>query len=183
MKKFWKRVKASCNRAWRYYVKGEYHCDHCPFSWEERSYDDVDCGCYIFSDLQGSCRLIPPVRFLLGWGKRRKQQYWEAHMWDDAEQYYTEQDLRYSRFEEGFDSVFDGYKITLADENAPKPSSPEDEARMSEMLKDHCKEALFQMAEYVFSETEPSLKDLWEEAFAETGRRLRNKVVPYLPKR
>lgn len=53
-----------------WYIKGEYHCDNCPFCWggEYRpgcdDYDDV--GCYIFNDLKDSCRLLPPLRFILG---------------------------------------------------------------------------------------------------------------------
>lgn len=70
-----------------WYIKGEYHCDKCPFCWGGEylpGCDDYeDAGCYIFGDLRDSCRLIPPVRFLLGWGKRKKAEYRNNHEYDD----------------------------------------------------------------------------------------------------
>lgn len=66
-----------------YYIKGEYHCDKCPFCWGGEympgcdDYDDA--GCYIFGDLRDTCRLIPPIRFILGWGRRKRAEYFRAH--------------------------------------------------------------------------------------------------------
>lgn len=42
----------------RWYICGEYHCDHCPYSWEERGEEDADAGCYLFGELRETCRLI-----------------------------------------------------------------------------------------------------------------------------
>lgn len=43
----------------RWYICGEYHCDRCPYSWEERNYDgDGDAGCHLFGELRDTCRHI-----------------------------------------------------------------------------------------------------------------------------
>ena len=66
-----KRKKKS--KAIEWYIRGEYHCDKCPFCFGGEylpGCDDYeDAGCYIFGDLRDTCRLIPPIRFILGWGK------------------------------------------------------------------------------------------------------------------
>lgn len=75
---------------YRYYIRGDYHCDSCPFSWEERGLEDADAGCYIKGDLMDTCRLLPPLRFLIGWGKRKKAIYCREHEYDDFGEWYEE---------------------------------------------------------------------------------------------
>lgn len=81
---------------WRWYIKGEYHCEHCPYCWSDFNYDgDGNCGCYIRGDLYDTCRLVPPIRFLLGWARKKKASYWEEHQYDGIGEYYqqmTDQD-------------------------------------------------------------------------------------------
>lgn len=49
-----------------WYVKGDYHCDTCPYSWEERGFEDADAGCYLFGELRDTCRHIPnPISKLI----------------------------------------------------------------------------------------------------------------------
>lgn len=77
--------KKKIQRFWKWYVLGYYHCDHCPYSWNDAcpSREDCDCGCVIFGDIRDTCRLIPPFRFLFGWGKKKRFQYAQAHEYDD----------------------------------------------------------------------------------------------------
>lgn len=81
-------------KLFEYYVRGEYHCDTCPFSWDDScaGCEDCDCGCYIYGDLRDTCRLLPPFRFLLGWGRRKKARYYENHQYDDFEEWYLGQE-------------------------------------------------------------------------------------------
>lgn len=83
------------NTFWNYYIKGEYHCDTCPFCFGGDflpGCDDYeDAGCYIRKELHDSCRLIPPIRFLIGWLPRKRCRYYEAHKYDDAGDWYEEQ--------------------------------------------------------------------------------------------
>lgn len=71
------KFKKNLHDAYSFYCKGEYHCDQCPYSWEERNYfeDDGDAGCYIFGELRDTCRLLPPFRSVIGWFKKRRYLY------------------------------------------------------------------------------------------------------------
>lgn len=46
------------HKVYRYYIRGDYHCDVCPYSWEERGEEDADAGCYLFGELRDTCRYI-----------------------------------------------------------------------------------------------------------------------------
>lgn len=76
-------MKNKLSRFWRWYILGRYHCDNCPYSWEECGYEDADAGCYIYGELRDSCRLLPPFRFLIGWPRRKKCSYLRDHEYDD----------------------------------------------------------------------------------------------------
>lgn len=75
-------MKNKLSRFWRWYILGRYHCDNCPYSWEERGYEDSDAGCYIYGDIRDTCRLLPPFRFLIGWPRRKKCCYLRDHEYD-----------------------------------------------------------------------------------------------------
>ena len=93
-------------RFWNYYIKGEYHCDTCPFCWEERGYEDADAGCYIKGELQDTCRLIPPFRFLIGWGRRRKVRYIRNHEYDDYPEFIEKYDRELHETEKALQDCF-----------------------------------------------------------------------------
>lgn len=102
-----KKLIKKLGRAWKWYIKGYYHCDHCPYCWEEYSYEgDCDCGCYIRGELWDTCRLIPPIRFLVGWGRKKCAQYWEAHAWDGMADWYEKEEMKK-------DAYSDSIKILL----------------------------------------------------------------------
>lgn len=87
-----------CKRFWKYYIKGEYHCDTCPFCWGGEYMpgcdDYADCGCYIKGELRDTCRLLPPFRFLIGWGRRKKTLYYLAHEYDDVDKWICEEERK-----------------------------------------------------------------------------------------
>jgi hypothetical protein len=91
---WWLKLSALEFNWWGKYIKGDYHCDTCPFCWGGEYLDGCDdyddCGCYIKGELPHSCRLIPPIRFLIGWGKRKKSQYYENHRYDGVEDWYKQ---------------------------------------------------------------------------------------------
>lgn len=68
-------LKKRISDYWHWYILGEYHCDHCPYSWEERYDDDCDAGCCIKGDIQDTCRLIPPVRGIVGFFATKRYIY------------------------------------------------------------------------------------------------------------
>lgn len=91
LRKKWWAFKKKLPRWMRWYVLGDYHCDHCPMCWSDYSdyLGDGDCGCYIFGDIrEGACRLLPPFRTLIGWPRKKRAQYDYAHQYDDMGDYY-----------------------------------------------------------------------------------------------
>ena len=90
------------NKVIDWYIKGEYHCDKCQFCWGGEylpgcdDYDDA--GCYIFGDLRDTCRLIPPIRFILGLGKRKRAEYFQAHEYDDFPEWQEKCDAKKRQF-------------------------------------------------------------------------------------
>lgn len=114
-------MKKKKHKAINWYIKGEYHCDKCPFGWDDYSeyLGDGDCGCYIFGDLRETCRLIPPIRFILGWGKRKKMQYLEAHRYDcydDYPEWMEEQNKQRKEFNDAIkEHIFDHYAVYFKD--------------------------------------------------------------------
>ncbi len=112
--------KERIKRLWDLYIKGKYHCDTCPFCWGGEylpgcdEYDD--CGCYIFDDLRDSCRLPPPIRFLLGWGRRKKAEYHYNHQYDDIGEWYEKRIDQEAKFREAFKDYLEtmGYGVVYA---------------------------------------------------------------------
>lgn len=86
--------KSKFRRFWEWYVLGHYHCDRCPYSWNDAfpGCEDCDCGCVIFGDIRDTCRLLPPFRFLIGWGKKKRFQYAQVHEYDDMAAWYQSQE-------------------------------------------------------------------------------------------
>ena len=112
--KLTKRIK----QAFRWYIQGHYHCDQCPYSWEERNYmeGDADAGCYIKGDICDSCRLLPPFRFLLGWPRKKKALYCEAHAYDDMVLWYEHQQKCEHAMREAMEKVLQGYELCWRDD-------------------------------------------------------------------
>lgn len=90
-----KNIKNKVGQFYDWYIKGEYHCDHCPYSWEEWSYEgDGDCGCYIKGEIQETCRLMPPFKNIIGNIRKKKSDYSLNHSWDGFAEFCREQDQK-----------------------------------------------------------------------------------------
>lgn len=105
---------SKCKNFFRHYIKGEYHCDTCPFCWEERGIEDADAGCYIFGDLRDTCRLLPPFRFLIGWPKRKRAIYYADHEYDDFGDWYEEKLRKEDKLKELLEKYFPDDKVKSA---------------------------------------------------------------------
>lgn len=84
--------KEKAKHFWHWYIKGEDHCEYCPQAWEDSSYEGEcnACGCYARGECRSTCRLIPPVRSILGWKRRRYMEYWESRRYDGIGETYQE---------------------------------------------------------------------------------------------
>lgn len=162
-----------CKRFWKYYIKGEYHCDTCPFSWEERGLEDADAGCYIKGEIQDTCRLLPPFRFLLGWGRRKKALYYLNHQYDDMDEWYCEQ----CRKDQAVMEILEPYLGDLATIQNPEFMKP-GEKSPSPLIYDirHKLEDALIPVKYV------PLKIRWKELIKDTWNRFLMIFKPYFCK-
>lgn len=177
-------MKKKKSKAIDWYIKGEYHCDKCPFGWDDYSeyLGDGDCGCYIFGDLRETCRLIPPIRFILGWGKRKKMQYLEAHRYDDcgewAEEEYKRREAFYGAIKE---RIFDHYAVYFKDCDGKVYGDPIDAERFCNLdSSDH----LLLDCEHIFSPPKEfvPLRKRWANLIKDTWRGFIGIFKPYFCK-
>lgn len=75
-----------------WYIKGYYHCDHCPYSWEERGLEDGDAGCYIKGEICDTCRLIQPFKGIIGRMRKNRYEYWESKRYEGYGEWYEEEE-------------------------------------------------------------------------------------------
>lgn len=106
-------------RLWKWYVQGYYHCHRCPYAWNDAcpGCEDYDCGCVIFGDTRDTCRLLPPIRFLLGWGKKKRFQYTHAHEYDDLVIQYELKEKHEAAMTKAISNSLNQWKLTLYREN------------------------------------------------------------------
>ena len=110
-------MRNKLKRVLEWYILGKYHCDKCPYSWSEWSYDgDGDAGCYIFGDLRDSCRLLPPFRTLIGWPKRKHMEYFETHEYDGIAEWYEQEEKNRDKFNELVSEFLERYELCWKDE-------------------------------------------------------------------
>lgn len=82
-----------------WYIKGYYHCDQCPYSWEEREIEgDADAGCYIKGEICGTCRLIQPFKGMIGRMRKNRYEYWESKRYEGYGEWYDEEEKRQEAF-------------------------------------------------------------------------------------
>ena len=172
-----------------WYIKGKYHCDKCPFCWGGEylpGCDDYDdCGCYIFGDLRDSCRLIPPIRFILGWGKRKKMQYIKDHEYDDYGEWVEKRMKQESDFQKAFrEEIGEKYAICQKDRNGEphtvdaKPYFLEEDCYIDSVMR------LYFRADEILNppKSYETLRKKWSNLIKETWRKFIGIFKPYFCK-
>lgn len=119
-----------------WYIKGKYHCEYCPYSWEDRGEEDADCGCYIYGDIRDTCRLFPPFLHIIGLLRKRKYEFESDHQFDGIVDFYEQEENREQGFEQilkrnGIDKPYDYQLYSDIRDLFIKPKKP---------LKERCKE-------------------------------------------
>lgn len=169
-----------------YYIKGKYHCESCPFCWGGEYLlgcdDYADCGCYIKGDIRDTCRLLPPFRFILGWGKRKKAQYCQNHEYDDYLDWHMARIDRQDKLEQALRDYFRvmRYGIVHIDNDGriiPKGGEYVVETEYYDLyrLADDC-EDIFAPVKYV------PLKQRWKELLKDTWSKFSMIFKPYFCK-
>lgn len=186
MKKKCGSIRNWIKTRWDWYVKGYYHCDECPYSWSEMNYyeGDGDCGCYIHGEIWDTCRLIEPFRSMIGWPRKRINQYWEAHQYDGFDAYYEDVIQKELAFEEAIEILLkDRYVCWKNSEGNLVPLEKDqvvNEFRFSSFHEalDHYEEKAHPI------QLAPKLKNQWKELIKETWRIcVFNKIAPFLPQK
>ena len=176
---------SKCKRFWRYYIKGDYHCDTCPFCWGVEYLpgcdDYADAGCCIKGELRDTCRLLPPIRFLLGWGRRKKALYYRAHEHDGFAEFVEERERQNREVEKALHNYLNthGYSIVYASQGKAVFLNDDHET-----LKEYCEiyrltsdlQDIFAPVKYV------PLKSRWKELIKDTWNRFLMIFKPYFCK-
>lgn len=174
MRKTLRKIK----RAWAWYVKGEYHCDKCPYSWEEWCYEgDADAGCYIKGDICDTCRLLPPLRFLIGWPKKKQARYADNHAHDGIVEWYEENERRKNAMKCAALKMLAGREVCYMDYKG-------DFVPMSklEAVEHGLYEAVDEYEELCHPITHKTLRQEWKELLQKTWERFADKIRPYIEK-
>lgn len=170
---------------WKWYVRGYFHCDECPYSWEVRGCEDADAGCYIKGEIQDTCRLIPPFRWIVGWPKKRKCQYWESHAYDGCGEFYEENRRKEKEYAESIKILLKGIELYQRDpEGKLFPVCKGDLVGMFD-LGDH---QFYEAFSYYENHAHPikivPLKERWKELIKLTWKHLvYDHIAPFLPQK
>lgn len=181
LNRLWKWIETR----WKWYVLGYYHCDRCPYSWEERGYEDCDAGCYIKGDIQDSCRLIPPFRAIIGWPRKRAYLYHEAHAYDGIGEIYEENSRKQKIFAESVIILLDQIELWQRDSNGkPFPICKEELLEVYAMGGSHLFDAYIYYENHAHPVKFVPLKQRWKELIKLTWKHLvYDHIAPYLPQK
>lgn len=171
---------------WNWYVKGHYHCDHCPYCWEDWSCEgDCDCGCYIKGDLYDTCRLIPPFRTIVGWPKMRYAQYWEGHAYDGMADWYEENIHRQEVFAESVNILLRKTELCRRDsEGKLFPICKADLSEAYTFVNGEFFEAFTHYEDHAHPYKVIPLKQQWKDLIRLTWKqKVYEKIAPYLPRK
>lgn len=169
----WEKIK----RFYRWYIKGDYHCNKCPYCWCEMNYEgDGDAGCYIKGDLHDSCRLLPPFRHLLGWGRKKRYLYDESHQYDGIGEWYSEKQGQEIALQDSIHKHILPDEVELVRKNAKGETEVIDKYAWLEIhaYKVHC-----DYEEIAHPFCPQTLKSLWKAALSETWKKVKNIFAPY----
>lgn len=92
-------------------------CEHCPLSWEERGYDDVDAGCHCYDDFYGNKFVCFLPRFIKKIILKRKTRLM-GKQYKDIVEWYAEQERKTNALQKAinevvFEDCFDDVKRFL----------------------------------------------------------------------
>lgn len=186
--------RENIKRLWRWYIKGEDHCEHCPQAWEDCSYEGEcnDYGCYARGECRSTCRLIPPVRSIIGWKHRRYMEYWENRRYDGMGDVYQEMWDQRKILTEELKEALKSYKIcyqalndeSWVGENGQVEKLPALRPIDTDSFLDEWVPTIQMNYEDVAHPVvHKKLSQEWKELLKKTFGKLVEPVLPYLPRR
>ena len=160
-----------------WYFEGKYHCDQCPYSWEDCGYDDADVGCYIYGDLQDTCRLLPPFRAIIGGIRKKKDCYYQNHQYDGIDEWYQKQKPKQKKFDELFVSALAKKGLEVSYKGLTQSIPLKEIPNILETWR-----ILDEYEEFAHPVISKSVKEKWKDALMSTVRWFGNKIKPYFCK-
>lgn len=179
LRKWWRFEKKL--PAWiRWYILGNYHCDSCPMCWEDWSCGDCDCGCYIFGDIrEGGCRLLPPIRAIIGWPRKKRHQYAEYHAYDGMEAWFVQQQLQKDSFAKCIETILDGIRIQSKRLDGTWADVPIEEITSDFYgFSSHMYDAVKNYEDTIYPTPYVPLKTHWHQVLSKTKARLFQSSAP-----
>lgn len=161
-----------------WYVYGNYHCDHCSMCWQEYSYEgDGDCGCYIYGDdLRDTCRLLPPIRWLIGWPRKCQADYHAAHEYDGIEEWYCEKALQDDTMTELLLDTLHGLELCIRDNEGKLNPIPCKQEFINERVAHICYEYESKVHPYVHR----TIRDDWHSLKKRIWKHICEIPAPYI---
>ncbi len=165
------------------WIKNGSDCEKCKWCWEECSHTDCgtewDCGCYIKgSDYdEKPCRLINPLKFILGWLRKKKNSYYFCHEYDDFGEWFEKDKEKLNAMKKALRDTFEGRVICVK-----RTDNSFLECNTEGILDD----AAWQIRDKYDSVAYPveykRLSQEWKELLSKTWKRFTSIFKPYLCK-
>lgn len=178
-------MKNPFKRFWKYYIKGEDHCDTCPCFRSEHSAwtEEWDEGCVIKGECtDDGCRLIPPFRTILCWIRTKQLDYAFEHEYDDYPAYAEKQDRE-------LEGIKDSIKRHILDDAnlyywncLSGKFQPLDDKHTNSLLRDAW-EIRNEYEDIAHPFVRKSLQQEWRELLSKTvDRLLVQPIAPFIPR-
>lgn len=162
-------------------------CSKCKWNWEVRTsyeYDEWDCGCYIkgqdFDDKP--CRLVNPLKAILGILSKRRAEYYREHEWDGFLEFSEDSDKKDEKLYELFMEYFIGKNVICWKDK----DGGLHEYDTSRLVRTNIWEVRMQYEDFAYPISHKKLREEWKELLIKTLRRLYRvtigKIIPYLHK-
>ena len=153
-------------RAYKYYIKGDYHCDTCKYCYGGEYLmgcdDYCDAYCYVKGDIsEGACRLIPPIKFIIGSINEKKITYHRKHEYDDIEEWYVKQEEDKNKVIEELEKYFKEEDVDFAI---------------------HCGELYYKLSEILNKKEWHPIKVRWKTLIKDTWKAFIERFIPYFCK-
>lgn len=164
-------------------------CSKCKYCWEVKTsyeYDEYDCGCYIKGQDfdEKPCRLVKPIRFILGETigrlSSRKANYYMSHEYDGFVEFAQDLDEKNSKMSELImDKIIGDHVICWKDKNGELH-----ECNTEEFIKDNAWEVRSGYEDFAHPIVHKKLSTEWKELIQKTCKSLYmqtiGRIIPYI---
>lgn len=165
------------------WIKKGNDCSKCNYCWEEISNTDCgteyDGGCYIkgccYDDQP--CYLLTPIKFILGFFKKKKSEYFLNHEYDNFGDWWTKKENNQDKFKQLMNKSFDGYSLCYKDADGTL-----NECNKELIINNSARDIINEYEDYAHPIIHKKLKNEWSELIKKTFNMFLDKFKPYFCK-